>query len=108
MRRMFITAVTAAMLALAGGGASASQAVARPDTTARPEASPVQYRPDWHARREWDRPRWHHREQRRAYERERIEEAARREARRIEREREHRRAWRYAQRERHFRHHDGF
>ena len=70
-------------------------------------AEQVQYYPDWHARRDWDERRWHRREQRRAYDEERIAEAARREAWRIERERAERRAWRHAQRERYW-HHNGF
>ena len=70
-------------------------------------AEQVQYYPDWHGHRDWDERRWHRREQRRAYEEERIAEAARREAWRIERERAERRAWRHAQRERHW-HHNGF
>jgi hypothetical protein len=105
MRRTLMAATMAAALA------AASSALAAPRIgtfgASGHAVEQVQYYPDWHARRNWDGRHGHWREQRRAYEDERIAEAARREAWRIERERAERRAWRHAQRERHW-HHNGF
>ncbi|HYI84303.1 MAG TPA: hypothetical protein VEX11_13960 [Acetobacteraceae bacterium] len=106
MRRTLMAATVAAALAVTAGSALAAPRMA-PFSASGHAAEQVQYYPDWHARRDWDERRWHLREQRRAYDEERIAEAARREAWRIERERAERRAWRHAQRERHW-HHNGF
>ena len=108
MRRMRMALAAAAVLA-ATGGALAAPPIASPEQPRHAAAEQVQYyqHPDWRGPRDFEAERWHRRQQRRAYEEERIAEAARREAWRIERERSERRAWRHAQRERHWRH-NGF
>ena len=105
-------ATVAAVFAAAGGGALAAQPIAPLGASPHAAAEQVQYYyPDWQGPRgfpgDFEERRWHRRQQRRAYEEERIAEAARREAWRIERERAERRAWRHAQRERYW-HHQGF
>jgi hypothetical protein len=105
--RMALVAAAAAMFT-AAGGALAAPATALPEAPRHAAAERVQYyQPDWRGPRDFDEHRWHRRQQRRAFEEERIAEAARREAWRIERERAERRAWRHAQRERYWRH-NGF
>jgi hypothetical protein len=101
------TTMAAALMAAGGTALAAPRAALPLGAASRHVGEPVQYYPDWHARRDWEEQRWHRRQQRRAYEEERIAEAARREAWRIERERAERRAWRHAQRERYW-HHNGF
>ncbi len=110
-RRMMAAAAAVAAVFAATGGALAAQPIA-PLGASWQAAEQVQYYyPDWRDPRgfpgDFEDRRWHRRQQRRAYEEERIAEAARREARRIEIERAERRAWRHAQRERHW-HHNGF
>ena len=102
MRRKMM-AVVAAVFTAAGGGAPAAPPAAAPLGATRHAAQQVQYYqpyPDWQGPRDFEERRWLRRQERRAYEEERIAEAARREARRIEIERAERRAWRHAQRER--------
>ena len=115
MRRttMALAAAAAAAVFAAAGGALAAPPAASAGAPRLP-AEPVQfyqpdyYRPDWRGGpRDFDEYRWQRRQQRRAFEEERIAEAARREAWRIEQERAERRAWRHAQRERYWRH-NGF
>jgi hypothetical protein len=105
MRRTMMAAAVAAafgaVLTVAGGSASAAPGVAAPGVHRPLAAETVQYYPGWHGHRDFDERRYHRREMRRAYEQERIADAARREARRIEIERAERRAWRHAHRERH-------
>jgi hypothetical protein len=103
---MMAAAAAVAAVLTATDGALAAPPFAPPGVH-RPAAEQVQHYPDWHGRRDWDERNHHRRQLRRAYEEERIAEAARREAWRIERERAERRAWRHAQRERHWRH-NGF
>ena len=112
MRRTMVAAAFAAAAAfLAPGGASAASATAALDRTPAASAEPVQYYADRYGYGGhfdgWRHDRHDRRHMRRAYEEERIAEAARREARRIEIERAERRAWRHAQRERFWRH-NGF
>ncbi len=104
MRRMRMALAAVAVLA-ATGGALAAPPIASPEQPRHAAAEQVQYYqyqpyPDWQAPRDFEERRWLRRQERRAYEEERIAEAARREARRIEIERAERRAWRHAQRER--------
>ncbi|GAA0574893.1 hypothetical protein GCM10009416_11950 [Craurococcus roseus] len=105
MRRTIMALAAAAFLA-AAGGALAAPAIASPGTPWHAAAERVQYHqhPDWRGPSDFEGERWHRRQQRRAYEEERVAEAARREAWRIERERAERRAWRHAQREWYWRH----
>lgn len=97
MRRTTMALAAAALLA-ATGGALAAPSIALPRTPRHAAAERVQYHhhPDWRGPRHFEGERRHSRQQRRAYEEERIE-----------RERAERRAWRHAQRERHWRH-NGF
>lgn len=108
MHRTTVALAATAFLA-ATGGALAAPAIAPPGTPRHAAVERVQYHrhPDWRGPRGFEGERWHRRQQRRAYEEDRIAEAARREAWRIERERAERRAWRHARRERHWRH-NGF
>ena len=104
MRRTTMALVAAAAAVFAAkGDALAAPPIALPEAS-RHAAEQVQYyqyyQPDWRGPRDFDEHRWQRRQQRRAWEEERIAEAARREAWRIERERAERRAWRHAQRER--------
>jgi len=107
MRRTLMAATVVAALAATAGSALAAPRIAPFVASSGHAAEQVQYYPDRRGHGDWDERRWHRREQRRAYDEERIAEAARREAWRIERERAERRAWRHAQRERHW-HHNGF
>ncbi len=97
---MAAAAAVAAVLTAAGGALAAPPDTA-PLGASRHAAEQVQYyHPDWQGPRDFEERRWLRQQRRRAYEDERIAEAARREARRIEIERAERRAWRHAQRER--------
>lgn len=112
MRRTTMALAAAAMLTAAGGAFAAPPVApleAPPHAAERVQFyQPDYYQPGWRGGpRDFDDHRWQRRQQRRAYEDERIAEAARREAWRIERERAERRAWRHAQRERYWRH-NGF
>lgn len=105
MRRTMAALAAAAVLATTGGVLAAPR-IASPETPRYATAERVQYyqHPDWRGPRDFEGERWSRRQQRRAYEDERIAEAARREAWRIEPERAERRAWRHAQREWYWRH----
>ena len=99
MRRTRMAAAVAGVLTAAGGALAAP--LAAPSDAVRPAVEPVQYYQEWRGPQDFDEHRHYRRQMRRAYEEERINEAARREAWRIERERAERRAWRHEQRERH-------
>ena len=99
-RTATIAAVAAVSAAL--GGAPAASSADRPDPPGHAAAERAEYHSDWRGPRDVEEHRWLHRQQLRAYEEERMAEAARRKASRGEKERAARRAWWHAQREGHW------
>ncbi len=97
MRRsamMVLAAALGSMAAVTSRPAEAAQVKVLPQVSAETMLQEVRHERHWQ-------------EQRRARDRARIAEAARREARRIEREREERRAWHHAHRRYHDHHRGG-
>lgn len=106
MRRTTAEATMAAAIAAfltAAGGALAAPPAGWPGLPGRAAAHRVQYHSDWRGPKDVEEHRWLHRQRLRAYEEERVAEAARRKAMRAEKELAERRAWRHALRERHWR-----
>jgi hypothetical protein len=113
MLRTTVASAAIAAVCAALGGALAAPLAGGPGGPGHAAAERVQYRSDWRGPRDIEEHRWLHREQLRAYEEERVAEAARREAKReakrVEAERgaERRAWWDAARRERPWRH-NGF
>jgi hypothetical protein len=97
-------AAAVAAVSTAAGGALAAPSAAWPGTAGHAAPEQAQYYSDWRGPRDIEEHRWLHRQRLRAYEEERVAEAARRKALRAEKERAERRAWRHALRERYWRH----